>query len=78
MGQPCRLSRKVVRVVRFELTASRFQGEPSTGLTIHPVMVGRGREVFMVCGLYKMATRIEQDVRLQGCSPAQHSPRPAL
>ena len=50
--QPVRLgqyrasrNRKVVWVARFELAASRFQGEPSTGLTLHPEIDGRGREV---------------------------------
>lgn len=37
------LSRKLVWVARFELASSCFQGRPSTGLTIHPEMVGRGR-----------------------------------
>jgi hypothetical protein len=40
----------LVWMARFELAASRFQGEPSTGLTIHPEIVGRGREVFMMVG----------------------------
>lgn len=38
---------RVVWVVGFEPTASAFQERPSTGLTIHPEMVGRGREVFI-------------------------------
>ena len=35
--------RKLVWVLRFELRASAFRARPSTRLTIHPEMVGRGR-----------------------------------
>ena len=47
----CRRSRRsrkrVVWVAGFEPAASAFQARPSTGLTLHPEMVGRGSEVFM-------------------------------
>ena len=38
----------VVWVAGFEPAASRFQGEPSTGLTLHPESCGRGRMAFMM------------------------------
>jgi hypothetical protein len=44
--------RNVVWVAGFEPAASAFQARPSTGLTIHPEMVGRGRMAFMVRQLY--------------------------
>lgn len=40
-------NRKVVWVAGFEPAASAFQARPSTGLTLHPEMVGRGRAAFM-------------------------------
>ena len=39
-------NRKMVRVAGFEPAASAFRGRPSTGLTLHPVTVGRGRMTF--------------------------------
>lgn len=36
-------NRKVVWVAGFEPAASAFRGRPSTGLTLHPESVGRGR-----------------------------------
>ena len=41
--------RRVVRVVwvaGFEPAASAFRGRPSTGLTLHPDVEGRGRLMF--------------------------------
>lgn len=44
----------------FEPAASAFQARPSTGLTLHPELVGRGSEVmmaFIVKTLYRLSMR---------------------
>lgn len=38
----------LVWVARFERAASAFQGRPSTGLTIHPEIIGRGRALVFI------------------------------
>ena len=39
--------RELVWVGRFELPSSAFQARPSTGLTLHPEIRGRGSAAFM-------------------------------
>ena len=43
---------RVVWVAGFEPAASAFRERPSTGLTIHPEIVGRGRAVCMMDAVY--------------------------
>lgn len=47
----------VVWVTGFEPVASAFRGRPSTGLTLHPEIDGRGREDFMMGAIVSTARR---------------------